>query len=105
MNMLIDDVDESKAVGQPVMRAVRISEWLACLELKTCPHCGGTGKCLDDARVGEYLRQIRTARQLSGREIARRMKISAPYLSDMELGRRGWNEQKVTAYLNAVQAG
>ena len=80
-------------------------EWLACLELATCPHCGGTGKCLDDARVGEYLRRIRTTRIISGREIARRMKVSAAYLSDLELGRRGWNEQKVTAYLQAVQAG
>ena len=90
--------------SQPTPLGVGISEWLACLELKRCPHCGGTGKCLDDARVGDYLRQIRTVKGLSGREVARRMKVSAPYLSDLELGRRGWNEQKVTAYLEAVQA-
>jgi hypothetical protein len=85
------------------MIGVSIHEWMASLELQPCTHCGGTGKCLDDARVGACLRQIREAHKLTLREVARRMKFSAAYVSDMELGRRGWDDRRVTAYLQAVQ--
>jgi transcriptional regulator with XRE-family HTH domain len=37
---------------------------------------------------GEMIRELREARDLSLRELARTMGISAPFLSDVELGRR-----------------
>jgi len=39
--------------------------------------------------IGGKLRELREQRKLSLRELARRLGISAPYLLDMELGRRG----------------
>ena len=41
------------------------------------------------ATVGRIMREMRQASGLSLRETARRLKCSAPFLSDMELGRRG----------------
>ena len=41
------------------------------------------------AEVGRIMREMRQSRGLSLRETARRLKCSAPFLSDMELGRRG----------------
>jgi transcriptional regulator with XRE-family HTH domain len=37
---------------------------------------------------GERIRELREARDWSVRELARKLKISAPFLSDVELGRR-----------------
>lgn len=39
-------------------------------------------------QAGERMRKARETSQLSVREAAKRLGISAPYLSDMELGRR-----------------
>lgn len=39
-------------------------------------------------RFGDRLREIRVANRIPLREIARKMDISAPYLSDVELNRR-----------------
>lgn len=41
------------------------------------------------ADVGKAMREMRQSSGLSLRETARRLKCSAPFLSDMELGRRG----------------
>jgi transcriptional regulator with XRE-family HTH domain len=38
--------------------------------------------------LGEYLRELREQRDLSVRELAKRLDVSAPFLSDVELGRR-----------------
>ena len=38
--------------------------------------------------LGEYVRERREEKDLSVRELARRLKLSAPFLSDVELGRR-----------------
>lgn len=41
------------------------------------------------------MREARLKAGLSLREMARRLKMSAPYVSDLELGRRGWTEKKI----------
>ena len=49
--------------------------------------------------------EARARREFSGlslREVARRMKISAPHLSDLELGRKPWREELATRFLIAV---
>ncbi len=38
--------------------------------------------------LGEYIRKLRDERDLSLREFARKLDCSAPFLSDVELGRR-----------------
>lgn len=38
--------------------------------------------------LGERIRQLREAKDLSLREFAKRLKLSAPFVSDVELGRR-----------------
>ena len=38
--------------------------------------------------LGEYLRELRENKDFSVRELAKRLGVSAPFLSDVELGRR-----------------
>jgi transcriptional regulator with XRE-family HTH domain len=38
--------------------------------------------------LGERIRELREKKDISGRELAKRTKVSAPFLSDVELGRR-----------------
>lgn len=61
------------------------------METKPCPHCAGSGRVLDHAAIGASMRRLRESRQISGRQMATRLKISAAYLSDLELGRRNWS--------------
>lgn len=67
-----------------------------------CKHCNGTGKVPDQRALGEEMRKRRESLGYSLREAAFRMSISAPYLSDLELGRRNWNEAIRKAFLKAV---
>ena len=52
-----------------------------------CKKCGGTGELPESGRMREERERV----GVSLREVARRMGISAPYLSDLERGRRGMN--------------
>lgn len=52
----------------------------------TCASCSGTGQVIMVS--GEWARQQRRMARLSLREVARRMGFSAPYICDLELGRR-----------------
>jgi predicted transcriptional regulator len=56
----------------------------------------------DNAAVGAELRRRREAVKASLRSVADTMGVSAPYISDLELGRRAWNEAKITAYEMAL---
>jgi transcriptional regulator with XRE-family HTH domain len=42
---------------------------------------------------GEYLRELRESRDISVRELARQLAVSAAFLSDVELGRRHPSEE------------
>lgn len=46
----------------------------------------------DNVKCAAAVRSERILARMSMRELARRMDISAPYLGDLELGRRSWNE-------------
>lgn len=50
---------------------------------------------VDDCATGEMARAARIAAGLSLREMARRLNYSAPYVSDLEHGRRRWSGAKV----------
>lgn len=64
----------------------------------TCKHCNGTGKVLDHASIGSEMRSLRMKRGLSCRSVSKGMGISAPYLSDLELGRRNWSSKLIDLY-------
>ena len=49
------------------------------------------------------MRNKRIVRKLSLREVAIRMEVSAAYLSDLELGRRNWDEAKIEAFNKALK--
>jgi predicted transcriptional regulator len=69
---------------------------------KTCPTCSGTGKIVDPRDEGRDWRKKRKRSGYSLREIARRMNISAAFLSDLELGKRNWNESKRRSFWEAI---
>ena len=52
---------------------------------------------------GEKVRDARKAAGVSGREMARRMGISAPTLSDLELGRRHWTLPRLRQFLEQLK--
>lgn len=66
-----------------------------------CPRCDGRG--WNPVVDGESLRTEREAIGLSLREVARRCKISASYLSDIELGRRQPSAATRAALKNALR--
>ena len=59
----------------------------------------------DHATTGAAARRTRTSSKLSLRLVAKHMGISAPYLSDLERGRRNWNEELAGKFVEAVIAG
>lgn len=60
-----------------------------------CSKCGGTGKQVDQRALGLQLRQMRLKAGLSLQRMAYEMKITPPYLCDLELGNRRWDEKRV----------
>lgn len=70
---------------------------------KYCPRCGGTGTVPDPAYHGEQARQRRIKAGVTLRQIAKRMGLSVGYLSDLELGRRGWSEGLTQRYIKALR--
>jgi predicted transcriptional regulator len=71
---------------------------MANVKLQKCRHCNGTGKEIDQTKTGEDLRGFRQIVGLSLRSAAKLMKISAPYLSDLENGHRTWTEDRINQY-------
>jgi transcriptional regulator with XRE-family HTH domain len=68
-----------------------------------CEKCDGTGLQLDHVAAGTTLRKLRKSKHLSVREVARRMDLSAPYVSDLELGRRHWSEDLIENFQKACR--
>lgn len=68
-----------------------------------CRACDGSGKEIDHIKTGLRLRKLREKSGVSIREVARRLGIDNKYLSDMELGRRNWTEEKVERFLEAIK--
>lgn len=58
---------------------------------------------MDPRAQGLEMRQMREKKRVSLRDMAKRLDISAPYLSDLELGRRGWNTDLMERYKNALK--
>ena len=66
-----------------------------------CPRCYGAGYL---HRIsGAWLRRVRTARGVTLRAVARRVGVSATFLSDVERGRRWINPDMCSRYLRAIR--
>jgi transcriptional regulator with XRE-family HTH domain len=63
-----------------------------------CYHCGK----LIHHRVGIFVRAQRKKKGKSLRSVATLMDVSAPYLCNLELGWRPWNEERVKEVLRAI---
>lgn len=69
---------------------------------KTCPKCNGTGKIIDPCIVGPVLRLKRISTSISLRTMAKRIGISAMYLSEMERGLKAWSGERIQQFLNEL---
>ena len=65
---------------------------------KPCHCCDGTGRELDPVVLGGQMRELRTKVGLSLRSMSELLHISAPYLCDLELGRRNWSVPLIEDY-------
>lgn len=69
----------------------------------TCPKCGGRGTLPDPRVVGAAMRALRVKAGIPQKELAWRMKLSAPYIVDIEAGRRAFHPELVTRYKKALE--
>jgi transcriptional regulator with XRE-family HTH domain len=60
------------------------------------------GKAIE-ADLGADLRKRRKERGFSLKEVAERMGISMPYLSDLERGNRRWSDDLIQVFENAIK--
>lgn len=68
---------------------------------KPCHCCGGTGEETDHAALGAKMRSLRQSKGLSIRQLARKLRFTPAYLSDLEKGKRNWRDELVNAYEKA----
>jgi transcriptional regulator with XRE-family HTH domain len=54
-------------------------------------------------RAGEIVRTARIKAGISLRNLARRMDFSAPFVSDLELGRRNWTRETFNLALETIK--
>jgi transcriptional regulator with XRE-family HTH domain len=62
-----------------------------------------TIEIIDRKAAGQMVRDARENAKISLRKLAGAMKITPPYLSDMELGRRGFNEERFTKAMTLIE--
>ena len=58
-----------------------------------------------DYSFGQNIRRLREAAGISLRELARATKVSAPFLSDVELGRRFPNDETLSSIAKRLRVG
>lgn len=58
---------------------------------------------LDHAATGARARKMRDRNKKSLREVAKKMRISAAFLSDLERGRRNWTEGTFNRFKEALR--
>ena len=68
------------------------------------PHSCATKmvEVIDNAATGEHARKERKRMGRSLREVARRLRVSAAFLSDLELGRRNWDDKRLVEFMMVV---
>ena len=80
------------------MRKQQIQAAIPCLA------CRGVGYIENPVYRGQEMRKLRMkAPRQTLTDVADRMGFSKGYLSDLELGRRAWNEELIAAYEKALK--
>lgn len=74
------------------------------MKKKPCRCCNGSGQEFDHQSVGAEMRKLRLAAKLSQAKLGARMKVSAAYICDLEMGYRNWNEVLISRYRKACGA-
>lgn len=71
---------------------------------KPCPCCDGSGLVLDSQKVATIQKQFRRDNGVTLAEVAKAMKCSIGYVSDLENARPGkpWNLALIERHTNAV---
>lgn len=67
-------------------------------KLTTCKCCKGTGYAIDHRATGEEFRKRREALGLTQMQIAKALRISAPYVLRLETGQRSWSKELIESY-------
>lgn len=67
-----------------------------------CKRCNGTGTEPDRTETGKRMRALREDAGHSLRALAEEMGFSAPYISDLELGRRLWSTDLIAKAEKAI---
>ena len=78
---------------------------MTTLPRKPCRYCHGSGTEIDHSAVGFTLRTLRLKKEIGLREMARGMGVSAPFLSDMELGKRNWTQERIDQFNEVIKKG
>jgi transcriptional regulator with XRE-family HTH domain len=63
-----------------------------------CKRCGGSGLEPDHKAIGQQMRVLRHKAEMTLDDLATLMHYSKVYLSDLELGRRQWNDRLQRMY-------
>lgn len=58
---------------------------------------------IDNAKTGNSIRKLRQRKKVSLRDLAKRMDVSAPFLSDLERGHRAWSEERFEQAVNLLK--
>jgi predicted transcriptional regulator len=66
-----------------------------------CDRCGGTGRKVQQIKLGHRLRGVRLSASKTQLEVANALQISTAFLYDLEFGRRHWSIRLVEGYLKA----
>jgi len=70
----------------------------------TLPTKSKTVREIQHLEAGRRIRALREKAGMSVRRLAKEMNFTAPYLSDLELGRRNWDESKYKRALEILAA-
>lgn len=68
-----------------------------------CPRCEGAGKVENPKWVGEQAQKRREKANVTLREVSEITGYSISYWSDLEHGRKAWNDRLKSLYDDAVQ--
>jgi transcriptional regulator with XRE-family HTH domain len=58
---------------------------------------------VNSTEAGRLIRTLRIKQKVSLRAVAKSISVSAAYLSDLELGKRGWNLDRFESVISAIR--
>lgn len=59
---------------------------------------------IDHVATGALVRRLRMMNNLSLRSVARKLKVSAVYVSDLEWGKRNWTQTRLDRCVRTLEA-